>query len=146
MSHIYKLGESDKSMTSIRLMMLGWLMSFMTAISRFTAFSTDALAAKCDLAMILMATFSPVTLWMPILTRPARTLLVKGNPSWHGLCCTWWSSAQCLAQPVIADVFSASVSRGHHRRVVFAMWVFGYDPPLWSRRCNGVYHCHGSKM
>jgi hypothetical protein len=42
--------------------MLGWLMSFMTAISLFTALSTDTLAAKCDLDMILIATFSPVTL------------------------------------------------------------------------------------
>lgn len=42
----------------------------MTAISLFTAFSTDALAAKCDLDIIFIATFSPVTLCIPIFTRP----------------------------------------------------------------------------
>ena len=42
----------------------------MTAISRLTARSTEALAARCDLEMILMATFSPEILCIPSLTRP----------------------------------------------------------------------------
>lgn len=52
----------------------------MTAISRLTARSTEALAARCDLEIILMATFSPDILCMPSLTRPYIYMLMN-----HGL-------------------------------------------------------------
>lgn len=49
------------------------------AISRLTARSTEALVARWDLEMILMATFSPETLCMPSLTRPVQCTHEQGN-------------------------------------------------------------------
>lgn len=85
-SHLtYRFGESLRSITSISDMIFGWSINFITAISLFTALSIDPLDAKWVFAIILIATFWPVSLWIPSLTRP----VFKGQYNATSLSTDW---------------------------------------------------------